>query len=222
MISVTPAAALDLVVPVKRLVAAKSRLQGVAPDGAGHRQLALALTRDTLAATRAATMVRAVLVVTADRVVAAALGEAGPDGAGFETIDDPLAGLNAAYDRGADVLRARDPTAAVGALQADLPALDPHELDAAIRAALAVGGRAFCADAEGTGTTLLVAGPGVPLEPRFGGGSAARHRASGAQPLAGHWPGLRRDVDTARDLATAGQLGLGPHTTELLAAWSLR
>lgn len=224
MIAVIPAVAIDLVVPVKRLVAAKSRLRGVAPDVAGHTRLALALTRDTLAAARAATLVRSVLVVTADRVVAAVLGGVGPGGvgpgdAGFEVVDDPLAGLNAAYDRGADVLRGRDPDAAVGALQADLPALDPRELDAAIRAALAMGGRAFCADAEGTGTTLLIAGPGVPLDPRFGGGSAARHQASGARPLPGDWPGLRRDVDTAHDLTTAAGLGLGPHTSALLASW---
>lgn len=215
MIRVTSTAVIDLVVPVKRLVAAKSRLRGFAPDTAGHTLLALALTRDTLAAARAATTVRTVLVVTVDRVVAAELG-----GFADEVVDDPLAGLNAAYDRGADVLRARDPAAAVGALQADLPALRPRDLDTAIRTALAGGGRAFCADAEGTGTTLLIAAPGVPLDPRFGGGSAARHRASGARPLPGDWPGLRRDVDTAHDLHRAAELGLGPSTRALLARWA--
>ena len=43
--------------------------------------------------------------------------------------------------------------------------------------------RAFTADAEGTGTTFLLAAAGTALEPRFGGGSAERHRASGAVPL---------------------------------------
>ena len=72
------------------------------------------------------------LVVTADRTVAATLAASG-----IEVADDPLVGLNAAYDRGARLLRERDPRTAVGALQADLPALRPAELDAAIAAALA-------------------------------------------------------------------------------------
>jgi hypothetical protein len=118
--------------------------------------------------------VRTVLVVTADRTVAATLVASG-----IEVADDPLVGLNAAYDRGARLLRERDPRTAVGALQADLPALRPAELDAAIAAALATGGRAFTADAEGTGTTFLLAAAGTALEPRFGGGSAERHRAVG-------------------------------------------
>ena len=58
---------------------------------------------------------------------------------------------------------------------------------------------------------------GAALEPRFGGGSAARHRASGAVPLDGAWPSLRRDVDTAADLAAALHLGVGAHTRAALA-----
>jgi 2-phospho-L-lactate guanylyltransferase len=202
----------DLVVPVKRLAAAKTRLRDPAGDPAAHTRLALAFTLDTVAAARAARRVRTVLVVTADRTVAATLVASG-----IEVADDPLVGLNAAYDRGARLLRERDPRTAVGALQADLPALRPAELDAAIAAALATGGRAFTADAEGTGTTFLLAAAGTALEPRFGGGSAERHRASGAVPLAGAWPSLRRDVDTPADLAAAVRLGVGAHTRAALA-----
>ncbi|MEV6813934.1 2-phospho-L-lactate guanylyltransferase, partial [Micromonospora sp. NPDC051296] len=77
------------------------------------------------------------------------------------------------------------------------------------------GVRRFVADAPGTGTVLLAAPPGVPLDPRFGPDSAAAHLASGAHPLAGDWPSLRRDVDTAGDLAAALRLGLGPRTAAL-------
>lgn len=210
----------DLVVPVKRLAAAKSRLRGAvggtphggtAADRAAHARLALAFTLDTVAAARAAARVRTVLVVTADRVVAATL-----TADGVEVVDDPLVGLNAAYDRGASVLRARDPAVAVGALQADLPALRATELDEAVAAALAVGGRAFTADAEETGTTFLLAAAGTPLDPRFGGGSAARHTASGAVALSGRWRSLRRDVDTPADLSVAITLGVGAHTRAAL------
>ena len=202
----------DLVVPVKRLAAAKTRLRDPAGELTAHTRLALALTLDTVAAARTALRVRTVLVVTADRTVADVLVASG-----IWVADDPLVGLNAAYDRGAQLLRERDPHTAVGALQADLPALRPHELDDAIAAALATGARAFTADAEGTGTTFLLAASGAALEPRFGGGSAARHRASGAVALDGAWPSLRRDVDTAADLAAALHLGVGAHTRAALA-----
>lgn len=203
----------DLVVPVKRLAAAKRRLRDPAGDPAGHARLALALTLDTVTAARAARRVRTVLVVSADRTVAAAL-----TAWGVEVVDDPLVGLNGAYDRGVRLLRERDPHTAVGALQADLPALRPVELDEAVAAAPATRARAFTADADGTGTTFLLAAAGVELDPRFGGGSAARHRASGAVPLSGPWPGLRRDVDTPADLAAALGLGVGPHTRAALGA----
>ena len=96
-------------------------------------------------------------------------------------------------------------------LSADLPALRPAELTAALAAA-AAHARSFVPDAAGGGTTLLAAAPGVPADPRYGAGSAAAHRASGAVPLTGDWPSLRRDVDTAADLLAAAALGLGPAT----------
>jgi 2-phospho-L-lactate/phosphoenolpyruvate guanylyltransferase len=212
----------DLVVPVKQLGVAKSRLRGAADQGIGdpdaHARLALALAHDTVAAVRASIGVRRLLVISSDPVVAAELGAVG-----VEVVPDgPVPGLNAAYAGGAALLREHDPATAVGALQADLPALRPAELDHAIAAAAELfasgrAGRAFCSDAEGTGTTFLLAAPGVALDPLFGVGSAVRHRESGAHPLHGDWPGLRRDVDTADDLREAMDLGLGEHTSSVLA-----
>jgi 2-phospho-L-lactate guanylyltransferase len=126
--------------------------------------------------------------------------------------DRPEAGLNRAFAHGAE-LAAGSP---VAALAGDLPALRPAELGAALSAA--DGRRAFVPDAAGTGTTLLAAPAGTPLDPRFGPGSAAAHARSGAQPLAGPWPSLRRDVDTAADLAAAAAIGLGDRTDTLYRA----
>ena len=81
-------------------------------------------------------------------------------------------------------------------------------------AALAVP-RAFVADADGTGTTLLT-GVRTALAPRFGHGSARAHRAGGAVELTGSWPGLVRDVDTDADLRAAVALGAGPRTAALV------
>ncbi|WP_432957307.1 2-phospho-L-lactate guanylyltransferase [Micromonospora haikouensis] len=202
-----------VVVPVKRLGVAKSRLRGALP-GVPHEELALALAADTVAAVRACPAVAGVVVVTRDARVAAAVRAAG-----VRVVPDaPDAGLNAAFRLGAAV--AADGGGWVAGLTADLPALRPVELTAALHAIAAgpPGVRRFVADAPGTGTVLLAAPPDVPLAPRFGVGSAAAHEAGGALPLAGDWPTLRRDVDTAADLAAAARLGLGPHTAALTAA----
>jgi 2-phospho-L-lactate guanylyltransferase len=202
----------DLVVPVKHLDRAKSRLRGAVSGGARqHRDLVLALLIDTLTAALAASGVRRVLVVCEDaRVVAAVTA------AGAECVDERgLPGLNAALSFGADRLLADDPTTTVGALQADLPALRPAELAAAV--AEADGRRAFVADQAGTGTTLLIAAATAALEPRFGPGSAIAH-ARTAVAIGVSARTLRCDVDTAGDLAEAMALGVGLATKRLSQA----
>jgi 2-phospho-L-lactate/phosphoenolpyruvate guanylyltransferase len=202
------------VVPVKFLAGAKSRLRGAVP-GVPHDDLVLALVLDTVQAALACAAVVEVLVVSSD---AAVHGAAGALGARV-VADSPGAGLNPAFRHGAALARA----AAVAALAGDLPALDPVELAAALAAAAAAPAhRSFVPDAAGTGTTLLTAGPGAPLDPRFGPGSAAAHARSGAVRLAGAWPTLRQDVDTPEDLRAAGALGLGGQTAALLTAAARR
>ena len=195
------------VVPVKRLTAAKTRLRGALP-GVPHEALVLAMLADTLAAARGCALVDRVLVVTDDPVAARLAGEAGA-----ERVPDGRAGLNGALAYGA--LRAGG--AGVVALTGDLPALRPAELAAAL-GALDGRVRGYVPDARGTGTALLAARAGTPLEPRFGPGSAAAHEASGAVALTGDWPSIRQDVDTPADLAAAAALGLGRHTTALIGA----
>lgn len=193
-----------VVLPVKRLHVAKSRLRGALP-GVPHEALALALALDTAAAALAAPPVAEVVAVTDDPAVGRALARLGAR----VVPDDPRDGLNAAFAHGATAAGAGRP---VAALAADLPALRPEELAAALSAARA---RSFVADTPGTGTVLLAAPPDTALDPRFGTDSADAHRRSGALPLTEPWPTLRRDVDTAADLAAATLLGLGPRTTAL-------
>ncbi|MDI5968454.1 2-phospho-L-lactate guanylyltransferase [Streptomyces sp. SL13] len=206
----------DLVVPLKPLRLAKSRLAGAAGD-AVRPGLALAFAQDTVAAALACRAVRAVTVVTDDPVAGAELA-----GLGARIVPDtPAAGLNAALAHGAAAIRRDAPDAAVAALGADLPALRPAELAAVLDAAAAAG-RAFLPDAAGIGTTLLAAAAGLALAPAFGGPSRARHRASGAREI--RTPGVdsvRRDVDTAEDLAVALGLGVGPRTALAASAAGL-
>ncbi|WP_406274200.1 2-phospho-L-lactate guanylyltransferase [Streptomyces sp. NBC_00191] len=203
----------SLVVPLKPLVLAKSRLAGAA-DGILRPHLALAFAQDTVAAALACGVVRDVAVVTDDR---AAGGELAAMGARI-VPDSPGAGLNAALAHGAEVVRALRPGAAVAALNADLPALRPEELTRVLVRA-SVFPRAFLADATRIGTTFLSAAPGTELRPAFGGRSRRRHLASGAaEILLDGVDSVRQDVDTGDDLAAALALGVGPRTAERWAA----
>lgn len=197
-----------VVVPVKPLAAAKSRL--ARPDRAA---LALAMATDTVAAARAASA--EVVVVTDDPRAAAAVAAPGV----LVVADEPAAGLNPALAYGAGVAVGRWPDRGVAALSADLPALRPDELRRGLSAA-AAHSRALVADAAGTGTVLLTARPGVVLRPSFGPGSRAAHVAAGAHDLTDDLgtsvAGLRRDVDTLDDLRTALTLGVGPATWRLI------
>ncbi|MFF1821312.1 2-phospho-L-lactate guanylyltransferase [Kribbella sp. NPDC058245] len=199
-----------LAIPVKRTAIAKSRLAAAYPQ---HRpELARAFAVDTTAAALASGLVRAVLVVTDDPVVAADVTAVGA----HVVPDHGDDGLNGALRYGASIAAARFPEHGVAALSADLPALRPAELTAVLAACTAP--RSFVIDEPGTGTTMLAAAAGVDLDPRFGVGSALAHQASGAVPI--ELTGIdsvRRDVDTAADLAHAIQLGVGPATADVMS-----
>jgi 2-phospho-L-lactate guanylyltransferase len=208
----------SLVVPVKRLALAKTRLGGMAGMAGMAGQLrgglALAFALDTVAAALTCDPVGTVFAVTDDDVARSALTALGAQ----VVPDTPDAGLNPALAHGAEVARARHPGRSVGALSADLPALRPGELGRALRAA-ASHPAAFVSDAAGTGTTLLAVRAGQQFSPQFGARSRARHRAAGVIELdLADVPTLRRDVDTAVDLYDAERLGVGGHTAAVMAA----
>jgi 2-phospho-L-lactate guanylyltransferase len=200
----------SLVIPVKVLADAKTRLAALA--GERRAELALALAADTVAAVLACPEAARVIVVTDDEVAAGELGKLGVQAV---VPDEPRDGLNAALKHGAAYAAARWPHSGTAALSADLPALRPEEIGRALGAA-AAWPSAFVPDAPGEGTTLYTAAPGVAFTPKFGHGSRARHAAAGATELRlPDIPGLRRDVDTPDDLRGAQRLGLGARTSAL-------
>jgi 2-phospho-L-lactate/phosphoenolpyruvate guanylyltransferase len=202
----------SVVIPVKLLAQAKSRLTGL--PATARAELALAMAADTVAAAMAAAAVGAVIVVTDDPEVGAQM-----TGLGAVVVpDEPAAGLNAALRFGAAYARGRWPVRGLAGLAGDLPAMRSGELTLALRAAAAAG-RAFVPDAAGTGTALYAVAAGIEFAPSFGPQSRARHLAAGAAELdLAELAGLRRDVDTAADLRLAAEIGLGPRTAALLAA----
>lgn len=206
-----------VVVPVKRLLDAKSRL---ALPPLMRPRVARAMALDTVSAAVGCPLVAQVWVVTDDEALAARPGEFGALGA-LLVPDAPRAGLNAAIRHGANVAwRSLGPmdgaAAGVVALTADLPALQPAEL-AAVLGEVPGGARAVVADAGAVGTTLLAATDYPLLQPAFGPDSYRRHVDGGAVDLTtAGGPGLRRDVDTLADLQSARSVHLGRYTRELM------
>lgn len=209
-----PSPAWSVVVPVKRLDSAKTRL------GDDHRparaELALAFATDCLAALVAARRIGRVVVVSSDpalRPIADALGVAWLEEVGAD-------GLNAAAS---SALSALDGPVAV--VVGDLPSLTSSAADLVLRLADAVPS-GFISDAAGTGTTMLMARDARDCVPAFGPRSRARHRRAGFVDLgldlvldrdeAMDLARARRDVDTDVDLADALRLGVGPATARAL------
>ncbi|MFJ9151406.1 2-phospho-L-lactate guanylyltransferase [Streptomyces sp. NPDC102270] len=201
-----------LVIPLKPLARAKSRLSDTAGDGV-RPGLALAFAQDTVAAALACPAVGDVAVVTDDALAGRELAALGAR----IVPDEPRGGLNTALAHGAAVVRSTRPESPLAALNADLPALRPLELARVLDAA-AQFPRAFLADAAAIGTTLLAARGDAELRPAFGPDSRARHRASGAAELPlTEVDSVRQDVDTGEDLRVALALGVGPRTAAAAA-----
>ena len=185
-----PSSSWTIVVPVKATDASKSRFG----EDVRRLQLAEAMALDTV---EAALQVAPVLVVGGPGL-SPAFAELGA----AVMIEEPGDGLNGAIRRALATVEG-----AVAVLLADLPALRPEELEAALQDG------AMVPDAEGTGTSLITG-----RVPAFGAGSRDAHRALGYRELdlpAGS--GLRLDVDSPEALAAIPRERLGPRTLRLLS-----
>lgn len=201
-----------LIIAVKRLAAAKTRLAPVF-SARTREAVVLAMLVDTLTAAARVEALRCITVITPDAAAAAAAAELGADVLADPTPEGHCDPLNSAITAAERVVAKSVPNIVV--LQGDLPALQTQELTEAIAAARHHQ-RSFVADRLGTGTAALCAF-GTVLDPRFGPDSSARHRRSGAVELTGAWPGLRCDIDTPEDLTVARRLGVGAATTRAIA-----
>lgn len=217
-------------VALKPLPTAKSRLSGL--SDAHRMHLARCMALDTIAALATAT--DEVLVVTDQSDFATALSEHGitarvvNEPPQLQRAEERSAGegessLNAALTYGDQLLRAAG-VDVVLACVGDLPALRPGSVRRLLSSAaeLAATGRprSFVADHTDNGTTMVIAHD-LALDPRFGsgtmGGSAERHRLSGAAPIATtDAVDARWDVDSLADLHVVAGLGVGPMTAALL------
>ena len=193
-----------VVIPVKSLAGAKTRLQH--PQRA---DLALAMALDTIEAVASCPLVERVLVVTDDDAVSAAV----PPSLARAVTDSGGGDLNVCLLS----VVAQTPTAGpLAVLVADLPSARSRDVTRLLAAASA---HPICAvaDRAGTGTTALLTTTAQALRPAFGVDSFARHLADGAVDLSDQAsPGLRLDVDTVADLLLAVEQGVGPATATII------
>ena len=198
------APAWTVLIPMKPLAAAKSRL-ALAEDA--RAALAAAMLGDVIeAALRTPSVVR-VVVTSADR---AALDHAASIGAvPLRTAEGELnADLRAAITA---VAQTSD-VGGVAIVVADAACLHPDDLAAVIAAAPA-DRQAFVRSLD-EGTTILLARDSAMLDPHFGPDSADAHGQSGADLTACVSRSARVDVDTLAALDTALRLGPGARTTK--------
>lgn len=200
-------AAWTLVLPI-RLAGTKQRLSGL--TGPARQALAVAMARDVIDMASQASGIDRICLLT-DDMGAAAFADTTqiPSPTAIGIILDGGRGLND------EITRAAPHEGPVVVLLPDVPAARSDDLEWALAQARDHD-RAFVADADGVGTTMITARDGSTLAAHFGPRSCARHAASGAVSIRDDRPGrlarLRRDVDDEIALQDAAALGVGRHT----------
>jgi 2-phospho-L-lactate guanylyltransferase len=212
----SPSRPFGVVVPVKPAAVAKSRLHPLGDSA--RRELAGAFAVDTVVAALDCPVVDRVLVVTDDIALARSMRELG-----VLAIPDGQSGsLNASLAQGAAELVRLRPGLRPVALCADLPALRPRDLAAALEFSANRTAPTFVADAVGAGTTMYTAPLLSSFDPRFGPRSKELHLSHGATEVAVQdIASLRQDVDTPEDLRAAARLGVGSRTAFVITSLRL-
>ncbi len=190
----------DVVVPMKPLATAKSRLAPEVAD-ATRRAVALLMLRRVLDAAGRALGPAACRVVGGDETVRRVAREAGWGWApepGHDLNSSLWLAMERCYEEGA---------AAVLFLPADLPEISPQDVTAVVAASRGLTRHVGVAARGDGGTNALLLPSGCAFPPELGDASFARHQAlalaQGAPLETLAVPGLGFDVDTPADLEWA-------------------
>ena len=205
------------VVPIKRFVAAKTRLADIL-SGNDRSALARAMLRDVLAGVAACPAIAGIVVVTGDDSAAAIAA-----GFGAVVVEDGSTGYNSAVRAGISHVRER--TANVLVLPADIPLVQAEDI--ARLASLHPAGPAVTvarAEADG-GTNALVMSPPDVIAVQFGRNSEARHveaaHKAGVAVQSLVIPRMAYDIDRPEDVARFLDEPSETHTYRLLGRMAL-
>ncbi|MBI2872145.1 MAG: 2-phospho-L-lactate guanylyltransferase [Chloroflexi bacterium] len=208
---------IHLIVPMKPLATAKSRL-AQAVGNARRRGLVLMLLQTVLrAAARASTPLR-LTVAGGDADVEAlchAEGARWTPEKGHDLNSTLAHALKEAFDDGA---------AAVLVLPGDLPLLSPGDVDALVKASRQLGRVVLAPASRSDGTNALLVPASVALHPSFGEGSFQRHllevQRLGCPVALCRRRGLGFDLDGPEDLALCERQVSG--FSKALSEWETR
>jgi 2-phospho-L-lactate guanylyltransferase len=187
------------IVPVKRFGQGKTRLADALP-ARSRVALMQAMVTDVLIALRRSELVDAVIVVTgepiAEQIAINYNAEALMDPRDLGHSEAAALGISVAQSRGAE---------RVILLPADVPTIDPAEIDGLLTTAPEGREVIIVPDRHGAGTNALILTPPDVMETSFGDGSRARHaaaaEAAGAAVYEAEPATIVLDVDTGDDLA---------------------
>lgn len=187
-----------VIVPVKRLATAKSRL-APALSARQRRLLAGGLLEHTLKILRNLKGIDGILVVSKDPTVLAAARKSGA----LPIPEGRCDGLNRALSRAA-VEAVRRGADAVLVLPADLPLLRAQDIERAMRMGRRPPFVVVAPDRAERGTNLLYMSPPGIIEFSFGERSFRRHlqsaRRAGVEGTICRLPALEHDIDKPEDL----------------------
>jgi 2-phospho-L-lactate/phosphoenolpyruvate guanylyltransferase len=199
-----------VIVPVKRLAAAKSRLAPAISAGQRHT-LARALLDHTLETLHGLKGIDGILVVSKDRAVLAAVRKSGAG----TVLEAKCDGLNRALAR-ATAEAVRRGAQAVLILPADLPMLSTEDLHRVMKMVSRPPFMVIAPDRMERGTNLLYMAP--PRVVKFSFGERSFHRylrsacRAGVKPVICRRPALAYDVDRPEDLADIYRFRWGSRT----------
>jgi 2-phospho-L-lactate guanylyltransferase len=185
---------ISMVVLAKDTKRAKTRL---GMDRGRAQALAVLLAGRTVLKATESSCIGTVFVVTSDPIISADAVRLGAT----VVPERRAVGMNRAADLGRRRALARRPDEPVAVVVADLPALQPIDLDLVIQEHHENGTPLYVPDHHGVGTTMLIHGPSERPGVAFGLHSADMHRRLGyVAASCARW-GLRQDLDTPDDLS---------------------
>ncbi|MGB0683227.1 MAG: 2-phospho-L-lactate guanylyltransferase [Magnetovibrionaceae bacterium] len=207
------------IVPVKSQERAKSRLAPLLSSNE-RRMLSSAMLTDVLNRLKAVSGIDYIKVLTRDRIASDIASRMGVD----LLPDGPKSDLNQALTRAAVQLE-EEKMGTMVIVPADVPGLEPDELDRVLDRHNLEAGISLVPDRRGGGTNLLVASPPTALPFRFGRNSfrAHRHLAAGSNLTCNValLPGIGLDLDLAHDLEKYLATGPDGETAALLRCWDI-
>lgn len=193
------------IIPVKGLVAAKSRL---ATNLTREQRAALVVRflNLVLVALQGSGSIARCLVVSPDRIILDRAIQAGVEAVDELAFGDAERshGQNGALELARKVALSRDPTALL-VLSVDLPFLSAGDVRSLVDLGMSAPGVVIAPDRHGQGTNALLLRPPDALRFQFGPDSYCRHRrdaeARGLRVQVFHTRGTAFDVDVPEDLA---------------------